>query len=144
MQTCKPAPCAVLDTNAVLDWLVFRDASMQRVAHAIMRGELDWLACPAGRSEFAHVLSRGRFDAWHPDGAAVWAAWERHARIAPSPADGSTGPGLRCRDADDQKFIDLALAGGARWLLSRDRDLLALARPAAARGLAIVAPARWN
>ena len=29
-----------------------------------------------------------------------------------------------CRDADDDKFIHAALAGGAAWLVSGDRDLL--------------------
>ena len=51
------------------------------------------------------------------------------------------GP-LQCRDPDDQMFIDLALAQRARWLLTRDRALLALARPAAAYGLEIAAPRR--
>ncbi|MFP5353710.1 MAG: prolyl oligopeptidase family serine peptidase, partial [Gemmatimonadota bacterium] len=38
---------------------------------------------------------------------------------APEPANGP----LSCRDADDQVFIDLALATRCRWLLSRDRAL---------------------
>jgi predicted nucleic acid-binding protein len=32
----------------------------------------------------------------------------------------------RCRDAADQIFLELALAGGAEVLVSGDRDLLAL------------------
>lgn len=42
------------------------------------------------------------------------------------------------RDADDDKFIWLALAGGADWLVSGDRDLLDLE---AAEGLCILSPA---
>jgi putative PIN family toxin of toxin-antitoxin system len=34
---------------------------------------------------------------------------------------------LYCRDADDDKFIHAALAAGAPWLLTGDRDLLDLA-----------------
>jgi predicted nucleic acid-binding protein len=51
---------------------------------------------------------------------------------------------LRCTDPDDQMFVDLALEAGARWLVSRDRAVLRLARPALPLGLAIVAPERWR
>jgi predicted nucleic acid-binding protein len=33
----------------------------------------------------------------------------------------------RCRDADDQKFLELAAAAGARYLVSKDQALLELA-----------------
>ncbi|THF65431.1 putative toxin-antitoxin system toxin component, PIN family [Pseudothauera nasutitermitis] len=48
--------------------------------------------------------------------------------------------GLRplSRDADDDKFIWLAQAGGAEWLVSGDRDLLDLEPP---EGLRILSPA---
>jgi predicted nucleic acid-binding protein len=49
-----------------------------------------------------------------------------------------------CRDPDDQKFIDLALAAKAQWLVSRDKALLALAKRAKARGLLIVKPEAWT
>ncbi|MFT7776961.1 putative toxin-antitoxin system toxin component, PIN family [Roseateles sp.] len=51
---------------------------------------------------------------------------------------------LVCRDPDDQKFIDLALAARARWLISRDKAVLALAKRARLRGLAILTPERWS
>src|SRR5690606_15469334 len=47
---------------------------------------------------------------------------------------------LTCRDPDDQVFLDLALHRGVGWLLSRDRQLLALRRRALARGLRILRP----
>jgi predicted nucleic acid-binding protein len=51
---------------------------------------------------------------------------------------------LRCTDADDQKFIDLACAAPARWLVSRDRAVLKLRRRAATDGLVIVTPDGWR
>jgi predicted nucleic acid-binding protein len=51
---------------------------------------------------------------------------------------------LHCRDPDDQMFLDLALAAGARWLVSRDRALLHLRRRAQSHGLAIVTPEQWQ
>ena len=50
---------------------------------------------------------------------------------------------LDCRDPDDQRFVDLAVAQSARYLLTRDRALLALARGARKRfGLLIIQPER--
>ncbi|MBN8487205.1 MAG: PIN domain-containing protein, partial [Burkholderiales bacterium] len=57
----------------------------------------------------------------------------------------SPQPVLRCTDPDDQKFIDFALACGARWLVSRDKAVLKLRRRALAlHGLQIVHPADWR
>ena len=53
-------------------------------------------------------------------------------------------PPCRCSDPDDQKFIDLALHAGARWLLSHDKAVLRLAAPARRLGLQILPPARWS
>ena len=51
---------------------------------------------------------------------------------------------MRCTDADDQKFIDLALAARAVALLSADRAVLRLARRASAFGLVITTVAGWT
>jgi predicted nucleic acid-binding protein len=45
---------------------------------------------------------------------------------------------------DDQKFIDLALLGGATWLVSRDKAVLKLARRCRAQaGLVVTPPHLW-
>jgi uncharacterized protein len=139
-----PAPCAVLDSNVVLDWLVFRHPVAEVLGRAIEGGRLRWLVNSALRDELAHVLARGVLDRWQPDSVALWQAWERCATPCPPlPPDGDALR-LRCRDPDDQKFIDLALAHQARWLVSRDRDLLVLARRARRLGLAVLTPEAWQ
>jgi len=50
---------------------------------------------------------------------------------------------MRCNDPDDQKFVDLALAYGARWLLSRDRAVLKLAKRCRTLGLQVLTPEQW-
>lgn len=134
------APGVVIDTNAVLDWLLFNDGSVTALAAAVQAGSVRWLATGAMRDELAHVLGRGLRAARNADAAALLASWDAHALMQPDPPSQR----LRCTDADDQKFIDLAMACGARWLVSRDRALLRLARRAAPLGLAIVTPARWR
>ena len=135
------AVAAVLDTQVVLDWLVFRDAGCEALAADFDRGSLRWLATPAMLRELAHVLGRGVASAWRPDRAAIRRAFERHGTLVEAPA--VVALPLRCTDPDDQMFIDLAQAGGAPWLFSRDRALLALRRRAAARGIGVLRPADW-
>lgn len=130
----------VLDTNATLDWLVFRDPAGARFGAAIAAGRLRWRATAAMRREFDHVLARPALAPWQPDAAAAADAWARHAVLAD--LEPPAGP-LRCTDPDDQVFIDFALQQRATWLLTRDRALLALAKRARAWGVAILTPQAW-
>jgi predicted nucleic acid-binding protein len=135
-------PSAVLDTQVVLDWLVFRDPGVAPLAEAVESGAIRWLASAAMRAEFEHVLDRGVGAAWHPDRAVIANTWGRHARPAepgPLPAQG-----LHCTDRDDQMFIDLALTTRANWLVSRDKALLRLARRARPGGLIVLSPVDWH
>jgi predicted nucleic acid-binding protein len=51
----------------------------------------------------------------------------------------------RCRDRDDQKFLELAHQAGAAALLTRDEELLRLARRTKRDGLfSILPPASWQ
>ena len=134
-------PGVVLDTNVVLDWLLFDEPSVAELAAAVMGGRVRWLGTAAMRDEMAHVLSRGLAAAHGADPAALAVAWDRHCTEYP-PAPPAVAH-LRCTDTDDQKFVDLALASSARWLISRDRAVLKLRRRAAKLGLTIAPPDQW-
>jgi len=134
----------VLDTNVVLDWLVFRNVACTHLAKSLSTKSVRWLASKAMRAELAHVLSRGICDAWSPDHDAVWASWSRFAvEVEPVAAAGAASR-VRCTDEDDQKFVDLALAHRASWLLSRDRAVLKLAQRVHPLGLDILTPEAWS
>ena len=135
-------PLVVLDTNAALDWLVFRDPRIQPVMDGLEAGRLRWIACTAMRQELAHMLGHASLARWSPDAPVCLAHFDRLARIRAAPP-ANPHARLRCTDVDDQIFVDLAVAEGARWLLTHDRALLKLARRAAARGLIILRPGGW-
>jgi predicted nucleic acid-binding protein len=141
--TSLPA-AIVLDTNVVLDWLVFRNPACASLARGLAGGQLCWLATTEMHDELRHVLARGVAADWNPDHAAIWQAWQQHAMEVPAVVATGAASRLRCTDVDDQKFIDLALGHPARWLLSRDRAVLKLARRSRAFGLDIVTPEAWN
>src|SRR5437868_9565874 len=75
------APGVVLDTNVVLDWLVFRNPCCARLEADFASGRFRWLASLAMKDELAHVLGRGVCDAWAPDLPALWSTWERHVTM---------------------------------------------------------------
>ncbi|MEN9317161.1 MAG: hypothetical protein RIS35_3554 [Pseudomonadota bacterium] len=140
----------MLDTNVWLDLALFEDPAFDALRRSIETGELRILATPRMRDELADVLERPSVlvqasAARHRRGAggvcveAALAFFDRHSRIVP-PAPAS---GLVCRDTDDQIFVDLAVAHRVRWLFSKDRAVLALARTAQRRhGLTIMTAAR--
>lgn len=113
----------VLDTNIVLDLLVFADPRVQPVQQGLAAGGLHWLATAAMREELARVLAypkiaaRVAFHRGHPD--AVLADFDRHANLVDAPAKAP----VTCGDPDDQKFIDLAVAHRCT-LLSKDHEVL--------------------
>lgn len=137
-------PAIVIDTQVVMDWLVFRDARVAALTAAVTSGALRWLVEPAMRDEIRHVLGRGVAASYTPDLAFIEAQLDAHAVAVDAIAQQPLAGRLVCRDPDDQKFIDLALSGGARWLVSRDKAVLALARRALPRGLLIVKPENFR
>ncbi len=135
-------PALVLDTNAVLDAWVFHDPCMAAVLQSLSRGDTRMMASPSMRDELAHTLKRASLQRWSPDETSVLAQFDARATLCPEPAQPAV-PGLWCTDNDDQVFLDLALAQRARWLLTKDRALLRLARKARVWGVAIVQPGQW-
>ncbi|WP_428421857.1 PIN domain-containing protein [Methylibium sp.] len=130
---------AVIDTNAILDWLVFRE-STAIFGRAIETGALRWMATPPMLLECQRLFASSSLAHWRPDAARLEAAWTRWAHVETSAIP--CGP-LRCTDTDDQMFIDLALARRTPWLLTRDRALLKLAKRAERLGVRIRTPSAW-
>jgi uncharacterized protein len=131
----------VLDTNVLLDWLVFRDPSTVTLDGAVRSGERQWFATPAMREELEQVLTREHLASRQTAPLFALMTWDTFARIVEPVATAQPGA-MRCTDPDDQKFIDLALQLGA-VLLSRDRAVLHLARAGRARGIEIMTAAAW-
>jgi predicted nucleic acid-binding protein len=132
----------VLDTQIVLDWMVFGDPRVRRLVADIEQGALHWFATAAMWEECLHVAGRPTLSAWKPNAArlaSLWAQWAHGVAAA------TAAPrGLRCRDPDDQMFVELALAVKARYLFSRDKAVLALSKPLALHGVQVLRPADWR
>jgi uncharacterized protein len=138
-QSLTGPPKVVIDTNAALDWLLFADPASRALGEAVASGRLAWVGTAAMRDELARVLAGGLAVARGREPAPVLAAWQHHCALQPAAA---AAP-WRCTDPDDQPFLDLAVAVGARWLISRDKALLKMARRVRPLGLEVVAPMHW-
>ena len=115
----------VLDTNIVLDLLVFDDPAVQSLRLALAAGAVRWLATAPVREELLRVLDypkiKARLALRQLDAAQVLRQFDAQARLVEVAA--KTKP--TCGDPDDQKFIDLAVAHQAT-LLSKDHAVLCL------------------
>jgi uncharacterized protein len=136
-------PRLVLDTNACLDWLVFRDPGALGFVRAVEQGQVALLACACIREELAHMLRHASLARWRVDADEALATFDRHARPLPLPQPGA-GQRLACSDPDDQVFIDLAVTQCAQWLLTHDKALLKLARRARLLGVKVSRPKDWT
>jgi predicted nucleic acid-binding protein len=140
--THRPAHVVVLDTNVVLDWLLFRDPGCVELSTRIEAGTLTWFATESMRHELEHVLTRPEIMTWKPDMPMIRATWARWVHTAEVP-QADAGSHFRCTDPDDQKFIDLALHLSPATLLSRDRAVLRLAGRARHAGVQIMTTETW-
>ncbi len=121
------APRIVLDTNVSLALFAWQDPDCCRLFAALREGRLRATGNHATRSEWHRVLGREALRLG-PDQR------ERAAQAFDALVDVLDPPRIiavalpRCRDADDQIFLELARDAGAVALYSRDRELLRLSR----------------
>jgi putative PIN family toxin of toxin-antitoxin system len=115
----------ILDTNIVLDLLVYNDPLQANLDKALRAGSLQWLTTLAMREELSRVLdytgvARRRLINQQLV-ETVLAQMDSLAQcVQPAPKAPYT-----CKDPDDQIFIDLAYQHQC-MLLSKDKAVLAM------------------
>ncbi|MCB1560392.1 MAG: putative toxin-antitoxin system toxin component, PIN family [Xanthomonadales bacterium] len=140
----------MLDTNVWLDLLLFDDPRTLRLSELVDASCVRLLASAATRAEWQRVLGYPQLGLDTPTqqrllqshDALAFRVDEASAAIADHPAVSSRLP--RCRDPDDQMFLELAAGAGAVSLLTRDNALLELDRRCRrAAGFAVCRPETW-
>lgn len=133
----NPSPAVlVLDTNIVLDLFVYEDPATAPLRERLADAQTRWLATPVMREELRRVLDypqvTQRLEARGLVAGQVLAAFDARAtltEVAPKAP-------YTCKDADDQKFIDLAVQHAAT-LLSKDKAVLCMRKRLATLGVAV-------
>ena len=110
-----------------LDWLVFDDPGVHRLRNAVHLGRAEVVIDAACDAELERVLAydlgKHRIP---PDKQAAVLAQAR--RLCNRVEVAFKGRLPQCRDADDQKFLEIAAATGADVLVTKDRELLRMKR----------------
>lgn len=132
----KPGvPCRVVfDTNVLLSLFVFADSRF-----APLLGEVDagrWVAysSEACFAEYQRVLGYPIFALSAQQQHDATEAWQQRLVMISVPLTENVAL-PRCTDRDDQKFLELARAARADWLVTADKALLKLARRDKLRGV---------
>lgn len=127
----------VLDTNVVIDWLVFDDAFLASFREQVQSRSIEVITHGPALDELRRVLGYPTLKLNTDRQAAVL---DRYAALV-SFFEGDAAelpPGFpRCRDGDDDPFLQLAWRAGADALVSRDKAVLKLAKRARKFGFQI-------
>ena len=126
----------VLDTNIILDVFVFKDPATIPLKVALESGTNQWIATQPMRDELERVLAYPqivpRLAFYQLTATDVLAQFDKFARLEPiAPKASAT-----CKDADDQKFIDLAVAHHS-LLLSKDNAVLCMMKRLLVSGVVV-------
>ena len=115
----------VLDTNVAVSALVFREGRLAWLREAWAAGRVVPLVSAETVAELVRVLACPKLRLSEEDTKNVLAHYMEHAE-----AVREAGASIRvpeCRDPDDRKFLQLAVAAKADALVTGDEDLLTLA-----------------
>jgi putative PIN family toxin of toxin-antitoxin system len=128
-------PRLVLDTNVILDLLVFKDPSAEPIRLLLDAKQVDAVRSKASMLELVDVIQRPTFKLSQEEQEMILQAWESVTRLLEKTAIESAP--FICRDADDQIFLDMAFSLRPALLLSKDLRVLELQATAQRHGIEI-------
>jgi putative PIN family toxin of toxin-antitoxin system len=117
-------PRLVLDTNVILDLLVFKDPSTKPIRLLLDAKLVDAVRSEASMLELIDVIQRPTFRLNQEEQSIILQAWESSTRLLENAAI-EPAP-FTCRDQDDQVFLDMAYSLRPALLLSKDLRVLEL------------------
>ena len=125
----------MLDTNVILDLLVFKDPTAEPIRHLLDAKLVDAVRSEASMLELTDVIQRPTFKLSREEQAIILQAWESLTRLLENEAM-EPAP-FTCRDLDDQIFLDMAYSIRPALLLSKDLLVLELRAIAKTHGVEI-------
>jgi uncharacterized protein len=127
----------VLDTNVVLDLFHWGNVDAVPIMAALEAGHIECLADRRTLDELQRVLTYPQLKLT-PE--MIVDRYRRYSSLVQLVDDGEAPPLPRCKDRDDQMFLELAARCGADVLVSKDKALLKL-RGRTKLGFQILKPA---
>jgi uncharacterized protein len=134
----------VLDTNVCLDAFVFDDPRTAPLIAALAAGRIEAVTRADCRDEWLGVLAYPALKLDETRRAQAATRFDSMVTLLPDTDLTLRVPLPRCRDPDDQKFLEVAASAGASVIFSRDAEVLRLAKRAVRDGLfEILKPEDW-
>ena len=127
----------VLDTNVVLDLFHWANTDAVPIMAALEGGRIECFADERTLDELQRVLTYPQLKMTPEMMSERYARYSGLVQLVPA---GEAPPLPRCKDRDDQKFLELAARCGANILVSKDKALLKL-RGRTTLGFQILKPA---
>ena len=115
----------VVDTNILLDIVYFNDPKIQDFKKALENKQVEAWSCNLIWEEFLDVIRRPAFFKDELSYQTIIDQARAYFQFETTEIPSST---FRCKDKDDQIFIDLAVSKAPCWLISRDLEVLKLAK----------------
>jgi predicted nucleic acid-binding protein len=125
----------VLDTNVILDLLVFKDPSAEPLRLMLDAKTVDAVRSEASVLELIDVIQRPIFKLSKQEQDMILQAWESDTRLLENTAIESAP--FICRDLDDQIFLDMAYSIRPAVLFSKDLRVVELRTGAKGHGVEI-------
>ena len=123
----------ILDTNIILDTFVFNDPAAKPLRDRLQSGNLQWIATAPMREELERVLAYPkivkRLEYYQLQADYVMGQFDRLVQTV----EVAVKAPIVCKDPDDQKFIDLAVAHKT-LVLSKDNAVLCMKKRLLALG----------
>lgn len=123
-QVAPVPPRVVLDTNVLISALLFPSGISAKVRTAWIHRRIVPLVCTATVSELIRALGYPKFKLTEGERHDLLADYLPWCEVVEIPTPPPRTP--KCRDGDDLIFLQLALAGRARMIISGDSALLEL------------------
>ena len=128
----------VIDSNVWIAVLVSPTGTARQLVDAVLDHDIDILMSEATFAELVSRLDRPKFDRYREPEA--WNMFlSELVELALWHEDAGTATGIS-RDADDDKFLALAVTGQADAIISGDSDLLELVTH---EGIPVLTPAQF-
>lgn len=116
----------IFDTNILVSAALLSGSRADLTVRAVLSRQLPLIFSTETYDELAAVLMRPKLDRYasRRTRGTLLRTWRKASAMFP---DAALREKVRdCRDPDDDKFLDLALASGARAIVTGDADLLVL------------------
>ena len=110
----------VADTNILLSGILYESGNEAQILGLFLEEKAILLASLDTLEELREALTRPKFKLTPTESLALFQIILSKSEILLNVEEAAE----KCRDKDDQKFLDLAHTGSADYLLTGDRDLL--------------------